>query len=269
MAKMTVVILSYNHEKYIGKCIESILSQTTNFEYDILFADDYSNDETRKIIGHYIKNHENKIKRRFLQKDRNEGIYINLTRALLEVTSPYTAFIEGDDWYSDNFKLQSAYDQLEKKPEAVMVHTKTHIYWEEQDSYENDKSFSIYKSPEKCVSVQDTLYQNIAYFNTVVWRTKILQSVDLTLLKDLKSFDKPIISLLRCHGKIIFIPKTQSVYRKHAKGLSMNQSHWEKYISRLKFNTRLLKFHYIEWLDWLHSSINLSIRLIKKMIISS
>ena len=57
--KVSVIVPCYNFVEYIEECITSILSQNTNFDYEILIRDDFSNDGSDEIIEHYCKTNPN------------------------------------------------------------------------------------------------------------------------------------------------------------------------------------------------------------------
>lgn len=51
--KVSVIVLTYNHEKYIRQAMDSILKQTTQFAFEILVGDDASTDKTSQILEEY------------------------------------------------------------------------------------------------------------------------------------------------------------------------------------------------------------------------
>lgn len=111
---LTVIIPCYNHEKYIEKSINSVLSQKTNFEFKILVSDDCSKDNTFNIIQKY-KNIPNVI----IQKTKeNEGTGPNrISKLVNQVKSDYITFLDGDDYYLDDYKLQKQIEFLENNHE--------------------------------------------------------------------------------------------------------------------------------------------------------
>ena len=70
---LSVVVFSYNHEKYIQKCIDSVLKQKTSFEYEVIIADDCSEDATLEIIE---KRYGNRV--RILKREKNVGLCKNM-----------------------------------------------------------------------------------------------------------------------------------------------------------------------------------------------
>ena len=107
-----VYVLTYNHEKYIAKALDSILMQKVKFKYRILVGDDCSTDNTRKILKKYKKNHPDIINLFF--RDKNVGMKENSRLLHKELKAKYVAVIEGDDYWIDEYKLQKQYEFLEK-----------------------------------------------------------------------------------------------------------------------------------------------------------
>jgi glycosyltransferase involved in cell wall biosynthesis len=116
---VSVGMLVYNQEKYIGKAIESVLMQEVNFDYEIVIADDYSTDRTREIIIDYAKKYPQIIK--LILQEKNVGMVINSKHLKLACCGKYRANLEGDDYWISTKRLQKQVDFLENNPEYVAV----------------------------------------------------------------------------------------------------------------------------------------------------
>ena len=64
---VSVICITYNHEKYIRECLDSILKQKVNFNYELIIHDDASSDNTVNIINEYKEKY--KIIKPILQKE--------------------------------------------------------------------------------------------------------------------------------------------------------------------------------------------------------
>lgn len=111
---LTVKMLTYNHEKYIAKAIESILSQKTEYRFELLIGEDCSTDSTREIVRKYAKQYP-EIIRPFFHK-RNVGCTRNSYMLDVHARGKYIAGCEGDDFWCDDRRIQKDVDFLESHP---------------------------------------------------------------------------------------------------------------------------------------------------------
>lgn len=114
---------TYNHDKYIADAIESFLMQKTNFKFEILIHDDASTDKTADVIREYEKRYPDLIKPIY-QTTNQHSIGQSISRINLErAQGKYIAICEGDDYWTDPYKLQKQVDYMEKHPEcSLSVH---------------------------------------------------------------------------------------------------------------------------------------------------
>ena len=115
--KVSVVVATYNQEKYIGHTLESIVSQKVNFEYEVLVGDDCSTDGNAAVIKEYAEKYPEIIVP-FL-REKNLGMGGNVADLMMRTTGEYVAFIEGDDYWIDDNKLQKQVDFLDSHPDYV------------------------------------------------------------------------------------------------------------------------------------------------------
>lgn len=119
--KVSIIVLTYYHEKYIEEALESILNQKTNFAYEIQVGDDLSKDGTRKILLEYEKKHPNKIKLNF--NETNVGVSQNFYNIICQCNGEFISILAGDDYYIDELALQKQVDFLEEHKEYHAVAT--------------------------------------------------------------------------------------------------------------------------------------------------
>lgn len=112
---VSVVMITYNHEKYISKAIESVLMQKTSFRYELLIGDDASKDKTPEIIRGYKEQNPEIIKTKL--RKRNVGGTRNSYELFMNAKGKYIAILEGDDYWTDELKLQKQFDFLEGSTE--------------------------------------------------------------------------------------------------------------------------------------------------------
>lgn len=135
MCKVIIGVLTYNLEKYISACLESILSQKTEYEYKILVSDDCSTDRTREILKTYQRNYPEKIE--LLFSNTNGGCSVNALRIYERLDSEYFAILDGDDlWLNDN-RLQMQVDFLEQHLSYTMCSGQTITFSDSGDVLSN------------------------------------------------------------------------------------------------------------------------------------
>ena len=120
---VSICLITYKHEKYIGQAIDGILMQEVNFPYEIIIADDFSTDQTRKIILDY-KNRFPEIIKTIFQIE-NVGAGRNFVDLINAAEGKYIAYLEGDDFWIDSQKLQVQYDFLEANKDEETYRTCT------------------------------------------------------------------------------------------------------------------------------------------------
>ncbi|HGY2267683.1 glycosyltransferase family 2 protein [Morganella morganii] len=113
----SVCIITYNQENYIEHCLNSFIKQNTDFNYQIIIADDGSTDGTQLIIKELQKKHPDLIFP-ILQKE-NKGTVKNLIDAYTCATGKYIFHIDGDDYAYPN-KLQEQVEILESNPDCII-----------------------------------------------------------------------------------------------------------------------------------------------------
>ena len=118
---VSVCILTYNHESFISDAIESVLMQKVDFGYEVVITDDNSTDSTSNIVQDFQRRYPYTI--RLCLTDRNlycENGHLPAAGMFKSARGKYIAFCEGDDYWTDPFKLQKQVDKLEGSPSVVV-----------------------------------------------------------------------------------------------------------------------------------------------------
>jgi glycosyltransferase involved in cell wall biosynthesis len=116
--KVSVLVLTFNHAPYIRECLESLVQQTTNFLFEIIISDDYSNDGTREILNEYAEKYP-KLITVFLH-EKNMGGSPNYLFLHNQANGEYIAYLDGDD-YALPGKLQVQSDFLDSNSRCNIV----------------------------------------------------------------------------------------------------------------------------------------------------
>lgn len=117
--EVSVCIITYMHEKYIRKALDSVFMQKTNFEFEVIVGEDASPDNTREILLEYKEKYGDKLV--LVLQEKNIGASKNSRSLQKKIRGRYIASLEGDDFWTDEYKLQKQYDILEKNPQYSAV----------------------------------------------------------------------------------------------------------------------------------------------------
>lgn len=243
---LSVHMITYNHENYIGDAIKGVLNQKTNFPIELIISDDYSTDNTRLIIEQYVAQNSNLIKPLYRQK--NLGSMANYIDTFSHCSGKYIAICEGDDFWTDPDKLQKQVDFLEANEEYGLVYTNYRIRTEH----------SHYPDTLPCItchsgSVIDMLIRcNFIASLTVCFRSSLLRAVDFGEMSRSNFLlgDYPIWLQLANISKIHYINEVTAIYRV----LSESASHTSSFEKRERFLLSVLKLqmHYMNKFGIIH-----------------
>jgi glycosyltransferase involved in cell wall biosynthesis len=122
---VSILCLTYNHEKFISEAIDGFLMQKTNFPFEIIISDDFSLDDTLDVIRTYEAQYPNLIK--VLNADKNQGVYKNAVKVLSTCIGKYIAVCEGDDYWTDDKKLQKQFNLLDQEDKLSGIYHSVNI----------------------------------------------------------------------------------------------------------------------------------------------
>lgn len=209
---VSVVLLVYNHEKYLRQAIESILIQEVSFNYEIIVGDDLSTDGSRDIILEYKEKYPDLFILSFQEK--NVGGTKNIYDACKQARGKYLATLEGDDYWIDTRKLQKTVGFLEANGDYIGV---SHII-EVRDLEGN--YLSKHPSSTEIVGKDATvnLFLKGIYFSAVatVYKNLFLDKTqDYSIIYQAHKYvgDLTFCMLFLDKGKIMILNEVMSVYR--------------------------------------------------------
>lgn len=117
---LSVCMMTYNHERYIRNAIEGVLSQITDFSFELIIANDVSTDDTSKVINETLKNHPRANLVKFIDREMNLGMAGNLVGLFEVCKGEFVAICDGDDVWTDSSKLQKQMNILRKNHNVVI-----------------------------------------------------------------------------------------------------------------------------------------------------
>ncbi len=229
MFKVSINITTYNHSKFIGKCLESVLVQKTNFPFEIILGEDESTDGTREICKEYAKMYPGKI--RLFLRCRKDVKYLdgkaigrfNFIENLKECKGQYIALLEGDDYWTDPYKLQKQVDLMESNPSLSICFHKAFLL--KGDGIEED---GLNRDTKALSGLKDLIKGNFIRTCTVLYRKEALEPLPASFYKSpVGDYFLHILASLK--GDIGFINEFMAVYRIHDQGIWENKPmHYRK-----------------------------------------
>lgn len=224
--KMTLVSIycaTYNHSKYIRQCLDSFLMQKTNFEFEIIIHDDSSTDETTDIIREYEQNFPDIVKPVYQiqnQFSRGKNIFKNFVSP--RINGKYIAICEGDDYWTDENKLQKQVDFLEANPDyTVCFHRVKKIYEpkiHEDEIFPDDNTIKNIGE----FNFKNLLKTNFIHTNSVMFRWKAVENDVQKIPDNITPGDWFLNLFFASKGKIKFLNEIMSVYRVNPNGVWYN-----------------------------------------------
>jgi glycosyltransferase involved in cell wall biosynthesis len=111
---LSVIMVTYNQKNYIEQAVKSVLDQKTNFRFQILIGDDASTDGTSEIVLNYSKKYPGIVIPFLHENNLGKLGKNNFIHVFSKCKTKYATILEGDDYWTDPFKLQKQVDFLEK-----------------------------------------------------------------------------------------------------------------------------------------------------------
>lgn len=218
---VSVTVITYQHRDYIAGCLDGILMQKTSFPFEIIIGEDESTDGTREICMEYAKKNPDKI--RLFLRSRNTSQYYDddgkfVTRFngiwnRMSTRGKFVAWCEGDDYWTDPYKLQRQVDFLETNPDHGLVFTDCSL------SYQESGRFVRSRYEKEIIHVgrafEKLLEKNFIATPTVCARRDlVLKGNELIILHPHWVMgDYPMWLEISRHAQIGFLNKVTAVHR--------------------------------------------------------
>lgn len=220
--KVSVVITSYNYDKYIKDAIESVLNQTYS-DFELVIIDDCSTDNSVNIINQF---EDERIK--FIQNEQNLGLKNSMQKAISCCTGEWIAFLESDDlWLPDTLEKRLAC--AEKYPQIGIIFNDVLEFGDEdlllavKNNFDRVRKILSKKTFPKNIFYDINVHNLILTFSSVMIKRELFENV---------SFETPIDALLDWWLYIHIAYNTEAYYMKDK--LTKWRQHKQSYIMRKK-----------------------------------
>jgi glycosyltransferase involved in cell wall biosynthesis len=209
LMKLSVAMITYNHERYIAQAIESALAQRVNFDYEIIIGEDCSTDGTRAVVLDFHRRYPDRIK--LLLRERNVGARVNAESTIAACQGEYLAVLEGDDYWTSTDKLQKQVDFLDAHPDRVICCHRVQ-FLDETGSAE----FDVFPTqPAGTYTIEDLLKANFVVTCSAVARRHLIRPLVPSLSRATKAGDWPRTVLAARYGAIELMDDVMAAYRVH------------------------------------------------------
>ncbi|MCI8362662.1 MAG: glycosyltransferase family 2 protein [Clostridia bacterium] len=230
---ISIIIPTYNREKQLKECIESILKQNYN-NIQIIVIDDNS---TQNIENYINQIKENEINIEYYKNKENKGAGFGRKIGYKRAIGEYIIFCDDDDYYTDFNFFKKAVDILDKDDKISLILGNTTTMYEKQNILkDNEFNFNeLIPCKEYLEKFQYKLVKPTSTFSTV-FRKKILDMAKLNEMNMVN--DSSIYLRALVYGNNAYaIKEPVGIYRVHSKNISSNikvdflkQNIEEKYI---------------------------------------
>lgn len=245
---ITVAIhcLAYNHEPYIRECLEGFVMQKTNFKFVAIVHDDASTDRTADVIREYEAKYPEIIKPIYEtenQYSKRDGSLGRIMDAAIDATgAKYVAMCEGDDYWTDPYKLQKQVDVLEKDETLMACATNCSVVDDKGKTIEEIRGGVVKGDVEGRYNLRQFFDNNHQYPTlSVVFRNSHREEVG----EKTKIMSNPYLGdwtfwiALHCFGDFYFLNEVTCAYRINPTSLTHSNT-IKRRIGLAKENFRLL-----------------------------
>lgn len=208
---VSVIMITYGHEKYIEEAIRGVFLQKTNFPFELIISNDKSPDSTDEIVKNIIKYAPENISVKYIQHPENIGMLPNFISTLKIATGKYIAVCEGDDYWTDENKLQKQIDFLEKNEDFTL--TFHNVFIRNGETLRADLDYEKRLSSKNVYTINDLSKGNFIHTLSVVFRNMKIEFPEWYFSSFLG--DYPIWLWLSKKGKIKYFPEKMGVYREN------------------------------------------------------
>lgn len=232
--KVSVAVQTYQHRDYIRKCLDGILMQETNFNFEILLGDDDSTDGTREICIEYAEKYSEKIRLFLHHRENNISIggsatgRFNLLYNLYSSKGKYIALCEGDDYWTDPLKLETQVNFLRaNKNYGATYHSCNSLTVENDEITIRPKwpKYYSFSSNDLQVGKGEMITSTVLFRNTLP---------SFTFDTEILNFDTYLWHCIGFIGSTKFIQGIKpSIYRKHEGGIWSMKNRYYKLLNGL------------------------------------
>lgn len=209
--KVSVLMLTYNQERYIDQAIRSVMLQQTDYPFELVIGDDASTDATGTICRAWQERYPQQIV--LFDRKENLGLQQNFIQTYEQCRGEYVAICEGDDFWVSKHKLQRQVDFLESHPHYSTCFHRVINY------YEENQSKSLSNGGQKTdTDIVDLARSNYISNVSALFRRNLFGPLPHWFAQ-VSTYDYAMHLLNAQYGKIHYMKQPMAVYRQHGKAI--------------------------------------------------
>lgn len=247
---VTVCIVTYNQEQWIRQTIESVLTQQTDYPFEIMIGEDHSTDGTRAICQEYADKYNNIT---LLPSPTNFGVTANWIHCIQAGSGKYIMSCAGDDWWHNPNKIQMQVDFMEQHPECCICHTDIDEYNENTGILKKTvkQSYGIIPPEGKIQKISLSGRDYISAVTMCIRRSTFEQYVpaDEFARRRFPREDWPTILVLSAYGDVRYLPISTATYRIGQESITRT-SNYETIIKRAQKDKEMTEYLYTLFPEW-------------------
>jgi Glycosyl transferase family 2 len=231
---VSVVLRTYNHERFIAQAIESVLIQRASFPFELVIGEDCSPDRTREIVSAYADAHPHLI--RAVLPERNLGHGEIFRQALAATRAPLIAYLDGDDYWSSPAKLARQVEFLAANPECTSCFHDVSLIYDEAGLPSGTISPRF---AERLFSLEQIVMECFVPAPAMMFRREVAETLPQWVF-DSTWIDWLIHIRAAQLGRIGYLPEALAVYRVHSGGMFSALDRVSQLEEDVLFDERLL-----------------------------
>ena len=204
--KVSVIVPTFNHRHFIGRCLDSIVSQSLDAPFEVIVLDDASTDGTQAVVKKYADKYPETIRPVLRETNSGDSGVSNVLNAYAETTSPYLSLLDGDD--------EALPGQLHKMVEFLDCHPECSLVGHCMQVVEDDKPTKVlYRGTPRVADIGYYCSCGLVLQGRMFRRSAIPEERFIFDPKNCANYDYIQQAQLAVRSKIGFIDEVLGIYR--------------------------------------------------------
>jgi glycosyltransferase involved in cell wall biosynthesis len=222
---VSVVMVTYGHEKFIKQSIEGVLMQDCDFDIELILANDCSPDLTDEVVRGILENHPKSNWIKYTKHPKNIGMISNFMWAAGQATAKYIALCDGDDYWTDPLKLQKQVDFLEGNADYAGCFHNAYVLNSETNTKTSFLKDDILQTTFTTKDFfEKWLVPTASFMFKNGWKEHLLNDTFPEWFSTIGSGDLALILFVSLKGNIKRLDDNMCVYRRHSGGLTADRA---------------------------------------------